>query len=35
VLPIPKMANPSNFSDFKPISLQPIFSKGTEILMGR
>jgi hypothetical protein len=25
VLPIPKMANPLNFSDFKPISLQPIF----------
>jgi hypothetical protein len=35
VLPIPKMANPSNFSDFKLISLQPIFSKRTEILMGR
>jgi hypothetical protein len=34
LLPIPKMANPSSFSDFKPISLQPIFSKGTEILMG-
>jgi hypothetical protein len=35
VLPIPKVVNPSNFSDFRTISLQPIFSKVAEILMAR
>jgi hypothetical protein len=35
VLPIPKVANPSNVYDFRPISLQPIFSKVAEILMAR
>jgi hypothetical protein len=35
VLPFPKKANPSNVYDFRPISLQQIFSKVAEILMGR
>jgi hypothetical protein len=35
VLLIPKVVNPSNFSDFRPLSLQPVFNKVAEILMAK
>jgi hypothetical protein len=35
VLPVPKIASPANFSDYRPISLLVWFSKIFEVLMAR